>query len=267
LIIHRAGGAKQLLVTQDFHLSLAAQFASRWGNERFAEPEPLFILRYLARNHDAGWPEFDWDPAVDSESGVPLTIVTAPPEMLTPSHLGNITRNHGFHPYAGLLSAMHIKGFYTSRLGMSTFVVIDEWRERYPDVIEPLIAECEDRIERYTAEVAADPETAPWLEPDRLWANYRTLQIFDQLSLYFCLGKMEEQVVLTNAPVTLTESADLTIEPAEDGVHTIDPYPLGEAPLRVHLDVRDADPPLRSPREDLLNAPIRQLEFEVRPAA
>jgi Protein of unknown function (DUF3891) len=267
MIIHRPGDGKPLVVTQDFHLNLAAQFARHWGNERFADPEPLDILRYLARNHDAGWPDFDWDPPIDPDSGLPQTILTAAPEKLAPVHLRNVTRNHAFHPYAGLLSAMHIKGFFTSRLGMSEFVIINDFRERFPDVIEPLIAECEARIEQYTEEVAANPEWAPWLEPDRLWANYRTFQIYDQLSLYFCLGKIGERIVLTNAPVNLTESADLTIEPDGNGGHTIDPYPLDEAPLRVVLDYRDIDPPMTAPLDDMLDAPIKQLEFEVRPAA
>jgi hypothetical protein len=267
LIIHRPGDGQQLLVTQDSHLNLAAQFARVWGNERFEQPEPLFILRYLARNHDAGWPDFDRDPPINPDTGLPHTILTSPPEQLASVHLRNVSRNHAFHPYAGLLSAMHIKGFFTSRLGMSKFVIIDEFRELYPDVIEPLIAECEELIERYTEEVAAEPGCEAWLEPDRLSANYRTLQIFDQLSLYFCLGHTSDRITLTNAPVTVTESADIVIEPVGDGVFQLDPYPLGEAPLTVLLDIRDVEPPMRSPQEDMLSAPVRQLEFEVRPAA
>jgi hypothetical protein len=266
MIIHRPADGRRLLVTQDSHLNLAAQFARHWGNERFEQPEPLFILRYLARNHDAGWPDFDWDPAVNPESGLPHTILSAPPALLAPVHLRNITRNHRFHPYAGLLSAMHIKGFFTSRLGMSTFVTINDFRERFPDVIEPLIQECDARIERYSEEVAQDAESAPWLQRDRVWANYRTLQILDQLSLYFCLGYTGESITLTNAPVTESESADITIEPKGDGVFTLDPYPLGEAPATVLLDAKDVKPPMRSPREDLLSAPTVQLEFEVKPA-
>lgn len=267
MIVHRPADGQPLVVTQDFHLNLAGQFAHAWGNDDFAWPGPTTILEYMARNHDAGWPEFDWDPPISPEDGLPHSVVTAAPHDLVPVHRRNIARNYAFHPYAGLLSAMHIKGFFTSRLGMSTFVVIDEWRALHPEIIEPLIAECDERIAAWTAEVAGNPETAAWVEPDRLWANYRLLQIFDQLSLYFCLGRTSEEVTLTNAPAGERESVDLVIRPLGAGAFSLAPYPLDRTPLRVVLDAKSVRPPMRSPREDLLTAPTRQLEFEVRAAA
>lgn len=267
MIVHRPEGGQPLVVTQDFHLNLAGQFAAAWGNDTFARPVPEVILKYMARNHDAGWPEFDSDPPIAEEDGLPHSVVTAPPADLVVVHRRNIARNYAFHPYAGVLSAMHVKGFFTSRLGMSTFVVIDQWRTSHPDIVEPLIAECDERIAAWSAEVAANPETAAWVEPDRLWANYRLLQIFDQLSLYFCLGRTSEEITLTNAPVDVHESADLVIRPAGDGTFSLDPYPLARTPLHVALDTKTVRPPMRSPREDLLSAPTRQLEFEVRTAA
>lgn len=265
MIIYTPAGAKPLVVTQDFHLNLAGQFALRWGNERFADPDPFFILHYMARNHDAGWLEFDWDPVVDPETGLAFSVEKTPLTELATIHRRNIARNYNFHPYAGLLSAMHIKGFFTSRLGMSTFLVIDKFRELYPDIVEPLIDECDANIEEWTEEVRAKPETASWVTGDRLWANYRLVQIFDQLSLYFCLGKTSQEIPFTNVPVDDTESVDIVVRPLGDDVFSLNPYPLSAIPVRVVLDARAVMPPMRSPHEDLLSAPIRQLEFELRP--
>src|ERR1044072_6713929 len=163
MIVHRPADGQPLVITQDFHLNLAGQFAHAWGNEEFERPRPAVMLEYMARTHDAGWPEFDWDPPISPVDGLPHSVVTAEPKDLAPVHRRNIERNYAFHPSAGLLSAMHIKGFFTSRLGMSTFVVIDQWRALHPEVVGPLIAECDELIAKWTAEVASNPGRASWV--------------------------------------------------------------------------------------------------------
>jgi hypothetical protein len=267
VIIHNPKGeeSETLVVTHDFHLNLASQFSRRWGNDVFATPDPWFILNYMARNHDLGWQEFDRDPGIDPETGWPYNVVTIPPDAAASIHRQNVARNYLFHPYAGILSAMHIMGFFTSRLGMCEFVTINDYVERYPDYVRPLVAECEANLERWKAEVASNPDTAEWVEEDRLRTNYRLLQAYDMLSLYFCLG-FDERIELTNVPVANGDSATVTIEPLGDGRHMLDPYPLAVSPLRILLDAKRVTRPIEAPREAMLVSPVVQTEYVVQRA-
>merc|ERR550537_1456277 len=49
------------------------------------------------------------------------------------------------------------------------------------------------RQERLIAQLEADPETAAWVEHGALWTNYRALQFFDTLALYFNLDAPEQR--------------------------------------------------------------------------
>jgi hypothetical protein len=267
VIIHKPKGeeSETLVVTHDFHLNLASQFSTRWGNHVFATPDPWFILNYMARNHDLGWQEFDRDPGIDPENGWPYNVVTIPPGDAASIHRRNVARNYRFHPYAGVLSTMHIMGFFTSRLGMCDFVTINDYADKHPDYVRPLVAECEANLERWKAEVASDPDTAEWVEEDRLWTNYRLLQVFDMLSLYFCLG-IDARIALTNVPVTNSDSATVTIEPLGGGRHTLDPYPLAVSPLRILLDAKRVSQPIEAPAEAMLVSPAVQTEYVVQRA-
>jgi hypothetical protein len=267
VIIHKPKGeeTETLVVMHDFHLNLASQFSTRWGNDTFATPDPSFVLNYMARNHDLGWQEFDRAPGIDPVTGWPYNVVTIPPDDAAVIHRQNIARNYAFHPYAGVLSSMHIMGFFSSRLGMCEFVTINDYAERYPGYVQPLIAECEANIQRWTAEVASNPDTAGWIGEERLRTNYRLLQAYDMLSLYFCLG-FDEPVELTNVPVVNGESATVTIEPLGGGTHTLDPYPLAVSPLRIVLDAKRVAQPIEAPVEAMLVSPTVQIEYVVRRA-
>ena len=267
MIIHKPKGkeSETVVVMHDFHLNLASQFSTRWGNDEFATPDPRFILNYMARNHDLGWQEFDRNPGIDPETGWPYNVVTVPPGDAALIHRQNVARNYAFHPYAGILSAMHITGFFNSRRGMCEFVTINDYVEKYPEYVTPLVAECEANIERWIAEVGASPETLEWVDTDRLWTNYRLLQTFDMLSLYFCLG-YDEQIALTNVPVANGNSTTITIEPLGDGHHRIDPYPFRLAPLPVLLDAKQVKQPIGDPVEAMLVSPTVQLEYVVQPS-
>jgi len=265
--MHQPKGVESetLVVMHDYHLNLASQFSTRWGNEQFAVPDPWFILNYMARNHDLGWQEFDRSPGIDSETGWPFNVMTIPPEDAASIHRQNVARNYAFHAYAGILSALHITGFFDSRHNMCSFVTINDYVDKYPEYVHPLVAECEANVERWKAEVASSPETRDWVDEERLWTNYRLLQTYDMLSLYFCLG-FDERIELTNVPVANGTTTTLTIEPIGDGRHRIDPYPFRVAPLSVLLDAKRVRQPIVDPAEAMLVSPAVQLEYVVEPS-
>src|ERR1700720_421199 len=63
------------LVTHPEHARLAGAFAERWGNDRFASPEPrVHVLKGIAR-HDDGWTVRDATPQV-TRQGMPSAFST-----------------------------------------------------------------------------------------------------------------------------------------------------------------------------------------------
>jgi hypothetical protein len=266
MIIHTPKDGEVLVVPHDYHLNLAGQFSLRWGNDTFDHPDPWFILNYMARNHDLGWQEFDRDPGIDERTGWPYNVVTTPADRVTQIHRQNVQRNYFFHPYAGILSAMHITGFFTSRRGMCSFITINDYLEDHPEHVKPLMAWCEENIEEWKPEVAANPETAYWVEDERLRTNYRLLQTFDMLSLFFCLG-VSERVELTNVPVRVGEYRTVTLTPLGDGRVTVDPWPFALPSLRVTLDAKRIAQPIEQPAEAMLISPTIQKEYDLSAAA
>jgi hypothetical protein len=262
-----ADEAVSLAVLQDHHLCLSGQFASAWGNERFVAPHP--IVSYMARNHDAGWQEDDWSPERDPATGLPYHIMDVPPPRLVEIHRRSIARNRAFHPYAGILGAMHTMGFYTTRLGVSDFLVMDELRAEHGEVLDPLVDECRRLIDEWRGSLAGDPEYGPLVAEVPLLANYKLLQVFDTMSLFFCLGRDDDDrpVTFPNIPAS-DGSVEITFTPRATGVVEVDPYPFAANRISVVLDAKVLSTPFPEDAGAGLRAsPVRQTRYDLVGAA
>jgi hypothetical protein len=85
------------------------------------------------------------------------------------------------------------------------------------------------------AQLESDPETAALLEETHLFQNYKQLQFFDTLALYFnCVQEGErEQASFSHVPLSATKDTDVKIEPVEAGVYALDPYPFDNNDIEV----------------------------------
>lgn len=257
-----------LAVLQDHHLNLSGQFATAWGNADFAQAHP--IVAYMARNHDAGWQEDDWSPDADPATGFPYHIMDVPPPRLVEIHRRSIRRNRAFHPYAGILGAMHTMGFYTTRLGVSDFLVMDELRAQHGDVLDPMVEECRQLVDDGRRELADDPEYGALVAEEPLLWNYKVLQAFDTMSLYFCLGRDEEDAPVTfpNVPTSEGGTTTITFTPRAARTIEVDPWPLASPTASVVLDAKVMRAPFPADVADgLRTAPVRQLRYDLAPAA
>jgi hypothetical protein len=262
------GEGVTLAVLQDHHLNLSGQFATAWGNRDFAPPHP--IVAYMARNHDAGWQEDDWAPQLDWATGFPYHIMEVPPPRLVEIHRRSIRRNRAFHPYAGILGAMHTMGFYTTRLGVSDFLVMDELRARHGEVLDPLVEECKDVIDAGRRALADDPDYGPLVAEEPLLWNYKGLQAFDTMSLYFCLGRDEESAPVTfpNVPTGDGDTTTVTFGPRGARTTEVDPWPFASPSVSVVLDAKVMRAPFPDDAaEGLRMSPVRQTRYELVPSA
>ena len=107
--------------------------------------------------------------------------------------------NEAHHPYCGLISSMHSWGLYHKRYGFSRFVVRARTttsitvKTQYQPAIDALLANELARQERLKAYLATNPGMAAFVQDKKVLQNYKLLQFFDTLALYFNLYHAAER--------------------------------------------------------------------------
>jgi Protein of unknown function (DUF3891) len=168
------------LITQNDHGDLAGQFAAHWGNDKFARLRPYQSMVLAAEAHDSGWWNWDINPSVDHD-GVPLTFSRTPREVRSDFYGKGIDNVIARDLYAGLIVSLHGVGLPQQRYRTMPSMVnrLDEYSLKFINEREPthkIMMEQVARTEQY----------AGMNTDDQIWFNYRMMQVFDRLSLFFC---------------------------------------------------------------------------------
>jgi Protein of unknown function (DUF3891) len=233
--IHRAmiiqtapAGTQRLAVMMYEHTALCGQFARAFGNETFEALAPLDLMVYVIAHHDAGWTEFDRDPTIDPDTGLPYNLIETPAKYITVTSRLSPDFNERQHPFCGLISSMHSWGLYNGRYGLSDHVLIKKFPEQERPLAERMLDGELARQRRLKDEIGKDPALAGRLSEKKLFQNYKQLQFIDTLALYFNRVHRDERGPQTFAHVPLNAEADasVTIQPAEPGVYTLSPFPF-----------------------------------------
>jgi hypothetical protein len=270
MIIQTApAGEPRLAIMMHEHTALAGQFARTFGNERFEPAHPNDLMFYVVSHHDEGWAEFDRDPVTDDTTGLPYNLVETPAEHITVTSRRSPDFNERHHPYCGLLSSMHSWGLYNGRYGLSSLVLIDRIPPRDRPLAERMLAGELDRQQRLKAELAKDPHTAGWLAQDHLFQNYKQLQFFDTLALYFNRIHPSERAEqrFEHVPQSAREDIAVTVRPRERGVYEISPYPFAANSAEFAFAGRPIEPGQHSKaggwKQVLASSPTRWESFRL----
>ena len=198
MIVRDLGDAWQIVLQTD-HADLSAAFARAWKT-----PLPHSLVTATER-HDDGWAVWEQSPRVDDD-GKPVNFL----EVDIRSHLAfyraGIAAITEADPDAGLLVSMHGAGIYRQRYGLD------------PGLGLSRAAEAEEEVEAFVAEQEAKFGGSPSGRQE----DYELLQLFDRLSLYFCLRDLE-----------VGDAAELqgyALEPVGPWRVKLDPYPFAESP-------------------------------------
>ncbi len=174
-MIVRPDGDALVLVRQPDHARLSADLMAAWREGGLTEdPRREEILAAVA-GHDDGWAEPDTAPIFDPASGRPYDFVTAPDDVrlsVWPRGVERIRARHG--PFAAALVARHPIALY------------DAYGR--PEGAADLVARLETRIEELLREDGR-------ADRRRLDAAYRFVAIGDLLSLAFCSGWEEREIL------------------------------------------------------------------------
>jgi Protein of unknown function (DUF3891) len=225
MIVRDLGDAWQVVLQTD-HADLAAAFARAWST-----PLPPSLV-VAAERHDDGWAVWEQAPRLDAD-GKPINFL----EVDIRSHLAfyraGIAAITEQDEDAGLLVSMHGAGIYRQRYGLDPGLGLARAAEAQGD-IDAFVAEQEAKFGGELGDRRRD---------------YELLQLFDRLSLYFCMREGDE--------------ADLQgyrLEPIAPWHVRLTPFPFEEGPALFSLTRRRIP---KGSRVDLLSAAPEQTAITI----
>ncbi len=224
-------GVSPLLIRMWQHTALCEQFARVFGNATFEALDPAQETAYAISHHDAGWEQFDVDPAINPKTGLPYNLVETPAECILETSRLSPVFNEKHHPYSGLLSSMHSWGLYNGRYGLSEIVLLDSIADNARMEADVMLNGELHRQAVLTEKLASDPSTAGLLKHEKIMQSYKQLQFIDTLALYFNRVHPSLRTIQTFRSVPLNSQADIsvTISPISDGVYALSPFPFAES--------------------------------------
>jgi hypothetical protein len=203
VLLHRDPDGGVTCIGQAAHAWVSGRLARQWGNDRFAPPEPFEEVCLGVEQHDVGMAEWDVDPALNPETGLPSTFMEMPLEthleLWSRAPYKVLTQS----PYAALLVSMHGHALYA--------------RRPQTDPIARFVAEQEALQEDILGKLAEDPARAR--------RNQKLVWALDFLSLAPIMRWVPESVPSPEGPLAVAERAPLEL--------TVDPWPFAAGELTL----------------------------------
>jgi hypothetical protein len=261
MIIRKDPSGGLILIGQTDHSRFVGQLASHWGNGEFEAPTPYESVVRAATFHDYGWLRYETSPAIDPDSGEPYAFLQVPmTETQLASYQWALDWMADIDPYAGLIVSMHRTGL---------------WKGRYRTIAYP--------AGRYNL-TTLSPDVQAFIERNEAWQerqratldtkgvaiNYRLMQVWDLLGLYFCCQAPYEdhiEAVPTSYADADGEGVRLSMKPAGPNRVEFRPYPFDVRPCRVQLSfkrvARRAYEDVEAFRRAWFQADVGLMEFEL----
>ena len=236
MIVQNAGaGADYFVITMQQHTALAGLFAAHFGNARFEPLAPRELMLHVITHHDAGWAELDGKALRDPATGLPYNLVQTPFELIVETSVKSANINGQRHAYCELISSMHSWGLYNGRYGMSDKVLLNDLADANRALADRMLTGEVGRQKRLQEELGSEPESAAWIEESHLFQNYKQLQFFDTLALYFnCQAEgQRERSPFSHVPLNASTDVTVTVEPVAPGVYGFDPFPFDDTDLEI----------------------------------
>lgn len=241
MIVRKQDDGSLMLVAQTEHSRMVGQFAAHWGNPAgdvrdaggpvFAPPTQWESTVRAAVYHDYGWLRYETEPMLDLASGETPDFLHVPPmDKQFASYQWCVDWLASIDPYSGLLASMHRTGLWRARYGTIAHPVI--YNNRTPI---PAVDEFVTRNEAWQAGVKAG------VDAGELQYNYRLLQVWDLLGLYFgCAEPVVSHIDPVPQAMGTPEGAGvkLTLTPVDGRTVRVDPWPFDIHPLTVQLGCR-----------------------------
>ena len=244
------------LITHPEHARLAGAFASHWGNEAFASPQPRAEVLDAIYAHDDGWAERDARPSI-TRQGKPSAFsqelvgkYSAFEEIdlreylsVRESALDQVARRSA---YAALLVSMHTSNLLTERADRSTIKP-----DQLP-LLDNFLARLAQRQESLREEMALESHLSEAdVSENGILQNFRLLQATDQLSLLSCVSYSNPATLLHPMLTIDGHLEQIMALPIVPRTFRLQPYPLDEPVLSFDLTARHVNGEFFATSEEL----------------
>ena len=244
-----------ILINQSDHAKLSGLFAAHWGNGDFDTPHPWQSTVRAAMFHDAGWYAYETAPRL-SPQGKPMAFTQVPfDEEMLAGYQWATDWMVAIDPYAGALMRKHRNGIYLGRYNTIAHPVI-----RQLDTTGALktFLECN--------EVARKREESA-LDRAEFAVNYQLLQIWDFLSLYFCMQLPREDYIEPVPRGYGKGDVRMDFKPLDAGEVMLAPWPFNIDRLPVGIVHRQLPTAIfageKEFRRAFFEAPLQVMQFDL----
>jgi hypothetical protein len=220
-----------MLFTHPDHAWLAGEFASRWGNDRFAPPEPRNEVLEAIYHHDDGWKQRDSAPQV-TRQGLPgafsIELVgkySAFEEIDLADYLAvrrkaldSISQKA---PYAAVIISMHTYDLLSERADRSTIRAADlSLLDAF--LGEQLAAQKKLRFQLRSEGAYREDQ----ISDTAFNEHFRLLQACDSLSLLSCVDYDQPSDLQHDLPTRSGDRVRIKYLRKDTGVYALDPFPF-----------------------------------------
>ncbi len=210
-----------LLIRQPDHARLAGEFARRWGNALFPEPQPRDQAILGISFHDEGWVEQDALPQRNPATGAPRQFLELSAGEFLPIWKRSIRRGYEHGPAAGWLVSWHFSELAKMRLARPETPATD--RAAFASFVEKQ----EKSREQALAHIMLHGH-------EQLMACGKLLQFCDLLSLYACLGADAPLAAPQSFLLHSGEEQRIRLELHHGDIRLV-PYPFDVSEMRLSV--------------------------------
>ena len=261
MIIREPRNGETIVIGQTDHSRFVGQLAAHWGNQELPGPDPWESVVRAAIYHDYGWITYETNPLLNEDTGNPYRFLELPlKDRQLDSYQWCIDWMAATDLYSALIISRHRTGLWKGRYGH-----IKHPLGKYDlHKLDPRILQLIERNEAWQEKAMASLDE----HSRRTFAtNYRMLQVWDLLGLYFCCQEPYEDYIDPIPSGFDGEGVRMTMKPLAERKVMFDPYPFDEPALRVQLSCKRL-PSRRYAsaaefREAYFKAPNELLEYQI----
>jgi len=216
--------AAALCIPQSQHAAISGQIARAWGSEEFPAPDPFEDVCEAAARHDDGMDDFDSEPDLDPDTGLPRDFMRMPLDRWLECwrHGPSIVAEDA--PYAGILVSLH-------GVHLLGYRRLDQPGEA--EAATTWLAEQEELREEWSGDAERDPETAPGLGSGKLERNRALIAAWDAMSLAVCMPRLPDAFEDVPGAEGLARIGMDVVDAGADPfdgprVISVDPWPFSE---------------------------------------
>jgi hypothetical protein len=216
-------------ISQPSHSWLSGQLARGWGNKQFNRFEPFEPICYAAEQHDVGFLQWEYEPALDPRTGLPYNFDSLPEQMHFDLWTRGISELKPVCCYSALIVSLHFCDLCR--------------RFHHPSEKEPdgaanrFLREQGAFQQESITQLSKDPEFEHAISAELMEFHRSLLAVWDFLSLQLCRGR-PDQFTIPSVPLTPSEFCKMNIRVHSNRIVEVDPWPFGSESLEGRCEAR-----------------------------